>query len=186
MNPAHLKEVISNYVALERSRLDSLELFNCTQFQQLTFDNSQISSQTCEEFVYELSAAGTARRPVLYYFNVLNDIDPYAICDVITQMKKSPGKSERALPKVNSIVDAASKVLYVGKTEKNFPRRFKEHLGYGSPATFALNFIHWRTDLKIALELNYACIDEIQVPILESVESALHYVMKPMLGRSGR
>jgi hypothetical protein len=187
VNPEQLNQAISSYISTERSRLEALASFNCSVFNKLTFDKSEISTQNCDCWTEQLRAERTDRGPVLYYFTLLNDIDPFAICDVITRMKMSPGKSERALPKVNiKNVDNGSKVLYIGKTEKGFSRRFKEHLGFGSSSTFALNIIHWRTDLQITLELNYTCIDNSQLQNLESVESALHLLAKPILGRMGR
>jgi hypothetical protein len=82
---------------------------------------------------------------------------------------------------------AASKILYVGKTNNNFKTRLEQHLGYKSPGTYALHLSQWAIDLGLKLELNYAQIDlpDHRMMLLEQIENVFHYALKPLLGRSG-
>lgn len=187
MSSEELKDAISKYVAFERGKLEALTSFSQIVFEKLGFHTSEINADHCDHWTAILNEKGVLASPVLYYFRIMGHVDNSAICDVITRMKQSPGKSERALPRVNfQNIKTCGNILYVGKTERNFPKRFKEHLGFGNKKTFALNLLHWRTDLGSQLELNFARVDRNQVSSLQGVESAMHYVLRPLLGRSGR
>jgi hypothetical protein len=187
MSPRELTDAIANFVAFERKKLDALNSFKLARFETFSFSTSLISTRTCDEWIAELAKKDTVRRPVLYYFKITEAVDPSIICEVVTRMKQSPGKSNRAFPRVNSKnIESCTNILYVGKTEKNFPKRFKEHLGFGSDKTFSLNLVHWRTEERFQLELHFACVDPDQLPTLEGIESAMHHVLKPLLGRAGK
>lgn len=143
MTPEELRNAITKYVAFEREKLDAVNAFNHARFETFSFNTSSINLQTCDKWVADLSEKGTVGRPVLYYFKIMETVDPRLICEVVSRMKQAPGKLNRALPRVNpKNIESCTNILYVGKTEKNFPKRFKEHLGFGNDKTFSLNLVH--------------------------------------------
>ena len=113
------------------------------------------------------------------------------LCDKITKQKIS--SKEPRLPKVNSVnISLGNKVLYVGKSGGNFYSRLKQHLGHESSKTYALHLNLWQKVIigrDIQLRLYYFSFDNIKSGInnelLETIETALHTELKPLLGRIG-
>lgn len=96
-------------------------------------------------------------------------------------------KKSRAVSRRNKDEDSKDNVLYIGSKQKNFEQRLKEHLGYGSKSTYALQLVHWRdkisSDFIIKIELYY--YDELPYMMLKNIEHALWYHYKPILGQGG-
>ena len=179
---------LNNYTKDQKTILDSLGNLAVPNFQSFQFSKSNITIENCREWIEELHQSGIDNKcSVLYYFEIVGSFDNSQITETIERMKMTPGRSERALPKINGSACNNSRILYVGKTNKNFLNRFKQHLGLGSASTYALHLSHWNVsfDMEIVLKFAICPIEQEQVHFLEHIESALHYSLKPILGRSG-
>ena len=89
------------------------------------------------------------------------------------------------MPKINtSNKEVCNGILYVGKTNKNFISRFRQHLGLIPNDTYALQLKYWATDFKLSLFVSPMKLSVEQIPYLENLETALHYNLEPLLGRS--
>ena len=82
--------------------------------------------------------------------------------------------------------EGLSSCLYVGSSYE-LPNRFKEHLGYGTPAKFALQLVHWARDFhELELTFEYAEYDDtLEEDVLQALEDTLWEKRKPMFGRKG-
>lgn len=187
MTQKEYTEFARRYVEEQTKVLQGIGLLQLPFFKTFSFSNQDINNETAEKFLNDLIQMGIGKRNgrVLYYFKINNEVSASAIANLITQLKSGPNKKEYALPRVNKITHDNNPVLYVGKTDKDFLSRFKQHLGFGSPSTYALHLVRWSDQLPLDLELNFAIFDDVDMLSLEHVESVLHYALKPILGRSG-
>ena len=188
MEPSLLSGLIKSYVEKQKEILEAVSRIEPTSFKSFHFNTSESSKEKLQEWESELRKDGIGEyTPVIYYFEVINAFDRSQICKTIKELKKGPGKSDRALPLVNRVTESdCTGVLYVGKTQTNFIRRFKQHLGFGIKSTYALHLSHWATGLD--LKLHYASYNFTTENLyqLEYIEDILHASLKPILGRKGR
>ncbi len=119
--------------------------------------------------------------PYLYYLRVLNKPN-LAVIERTFEKAKDEKKNERAYPRFNR----QSEFIYVG-CSWSMLSRFKDHLGYGAKATFALQLAHWAQELN--LELDFVCAEypqETPSEVLQALEDMLWDTLKPMFGRRGQ
>ena len=94
---------------------------------------------------------------------------------------KAMKKNGRAYPRLNS----ESCCFYVGSSEK-MHQRLKEHLGYGTQGTYALQLAHWASSFQIELEFKCARYKAGHArEVYQALEDTLWDEMSPMFGRKG-
>lgn len=149
-------------------------------------ENSYIDRliKTCE-------AAKAARPKRTFTFTTLDALKPvgnaiYVIREIGGDHAKTreafqefKAESPRKCPKLNAHI---SPVLYVGSSTSSLQRRIKEHLGDGSPGTYALNLKHWFAPRRYEIT-----IYEYNVPrdVLQIIEDSMAHDLKPMFGKMG-
>ncbi len=189
MEPDLFQKNLEAYIAYQKAQLDNLSGFRSSDYERIDFSCAEISDSFYDDCVNTLIKSGISKSdPVLYYFKITGNTDGKVIQDKITMMKRSPGRSSRALPKVNSgNYTPGNDTLYAGKKEYNFFSRFKQHLGLSSQSVYALHLDAWAMELNIDVELHYMrCRSYINQPsLLEQAEHVLHFSLKPLLGRPG-
>ncbi|HEY5326956.1 MAG TPA: GIY-YIG nuclease family protein [Mucilaginibacter sp.] len=194
---------LSKYISQQRSLLDQLANYQIFPFQTLSISCKDITSSgywsQCKK---DLEAIIGDKKSVIYYFKINPPFNAGEIQRIVTSMKKTPGKSNPALPKVNEKnLCEKNDILYVGKTDKNFPGRLKQHLGLvASKTTYALHLNTWATELDLTLNvMPYTWPTELNLTLnvmpcnlkleenkmLEQIESVFHFALRPLLGRSG-
>lgn len=96
---------------------------------------------------------------------------------------KTKEKNGRAYARLNK---EASYCFYVGSSY-DFSKRYKEHIGCGAKATYALQLRHWAQDFpSLQLTLAYAEYHQgTEQDLLQALEDALWEKLKPMFGRQG-
>lgn len=87
------------------------------------------------------------------------------------------GKEERACPKLNK----ASDVMYVGSSSTGVKKRIEQHIGNGSPSTYALHLSHWFTGVYKITVTQYDVSDE----VLQILEDDLSDRLEPAFGKRG-
>ncbi len=127
---------------------------------------------------------------VLYYFEIVNldEMSVENILDTVAQMKKNKLPK---LPKLNFDNGdiQGNNILYVGKSKGNFQSRLNQHLGEATEKIYALHLNKWPVAItkKMKLRLYYISLEELlkneDDTLLEMLEIAMHYKLKPILGR---
>jgi hypothetical protein len=192
MNREIYKSYISNYLDSLAQSIEVIKSIHIPEFVDLQIDCSLINESYFQECVGLLKQNGVQKSSaVLYYFSFLEKVDVENIKKEVSERKKykSSDNEYLALPQVNKQTDLqTSNILYVGKTNKNFPARFKQHLGINKSSTYALQLAQWASAIHLKLILSYAIVDLKldKIDYLESLETALHGGLKPVLGRVGR
>lgn len=179
MNQSQYSNALEKYCVQQLENINSLKNIAIPEFSKLKVDCSKLDT----EYRTKLLSLVNIEEKVLYYFSI--ESNPDKIQSTVNAMKKRK-RNKYKLPMVNTN-SAASKILYVGKTNNNFKTRLEQHLGYKSPGTYSLHLSQWAVDLGLKLELNYAQIDlpNDRIMLLEQIENVLHQALKPLLGRSG-
>ena len=135
------------------------------------------------EPVQEISGWVGKSTPCLYLFKYSTtnvDATNVGLCFEKSKKEKVNG---RAYARFNASLGAC---LYVGSSQ-SMCTRFKEHLGYGSASTYALQLIHWARPL--GLHLQFVCAKyakDTPAEVLQALEDTLWQNQKPMFGRLGR
>jgi hypothetical protein len=142
---------------------------------QLTLDTIPIS------FLSQVSTWATDNgQRYIYYFRVTDASDLDRGYHQYEKAKKD-GKGGRAYARLNQ----QSEYLYVGSSQ-NVALRTKEHLGYGSRTTYAMQLAYWAHDL--AMDVEFRCIgfpERANPKALQALEDGIWEELNPMLGRQG-
>lgn len=187
------KKIYTNLLKSNRlntlKKLDELESISLPQFHTLNIDCKALNPNYQDKLINQLENYGvTDKSPVLYYFEIINN-EAQNIQKLVAQRKskyKLKDKEYLALPRVNtSDKSKKTKYLYVGKTNKNFISRFKQHLGLLQTNTYALHLHGWAKDLKLKLYIGVVDLKHEKIHLLEEMENILHEHFAPALGRSG-
>ncbi|MDP2161975.1 MAG: hypothetical protein Q8K02_15955 [Flavobacterium sp.] len=118
----------------------------------------------------------------IYFFELVDVLNKSSLLENIKEFKSVENINlKRALPKCpNSLDDNDSNILYVGSIKENIHKRIKEHIGFGSSSTYALNLRFW---VPKELKLNFYYI-KIDNPILTyDIEAALTDYLNPLIGK---
>jgi len=97
--------------------------------------------------------------------------------------EKAKAQGNRAYSRLNA--ESKSKVFYVGSS-RSLSKRIKEHFGFGSKGTYALQMYYWargiqgNTDIQI-----YRFGNNVSANAVQSIEDQLWEVHSPMFGRRG-
>lgn len=118
--------------------------------------------------------------PAVYYFEIVSKHNGQDIVNALFTFKK---KKLRSCPKIDRNRCIASRYLYCGSKKNGLHGRFIEHLGFGSPNTYALQFFYWAKDIKLELKFHYAWLEENHKEFTELIESALADKIIPLVGK---
>jgi hypothetical protein len=110
------------------------------------------------------------------YIYVIEDLsgDPEATFQAFIKYKAT---GNRKCPKANE----ASKVMYVGSSLGGIKRRIKEHKGYGSKSTYALNLDSWFKQPCRITVYEY----DVRPQVLQLIEDSLAHDLEPAFGKRG-
>ncbi len=173
----NLKDTIQEYINNQRNDLNLAEIITD---KIKSFSKIECTS-SCPPDFNELLL-----KNVLYYFELVEESpSELEICEMIVKAKSI---TKIKFPKVNN---NKGKILYVGKSTGLLSNRIKQHFSSGSKHTYALYLKEWKDIFgkEVRLNLYYINLNNLlQVDsqhILELFESALHFKLKPILGRTG-
>lgn len=127
---------------------------------------------------------------VVYFFEIIDSYDlGESICETIDSVKKRKGNNIK-FPRVNfKNSENGNRILYVGKYIDTFSTRLKQHFGCSSEKVYALHFNKWEKHSQLKLRLHYASLEDVikkeDSQLLEIIETAIHFNLKPLLGRTG-
>lgn len=177
------KETVNSFVKHQQDSLTKIESLA-----------NKIGKFTCLKFSSssEVDLEKLKFSRVLYFITLDKDeeISGSEIYERINQKKEED--KELKLPKTNksNAIDS-NRLLYVGKSFYDFSTRMKQHLGLGSEKVYALHLNKWKKifDKEIKLNLCYISLEKLinkdEDHVLELLESAIHFKLKPILGRTG-
>ena len=182
-------ECLSKFIETTKSRLDVIKGTPSPTFFSIVLDCDTLAGINIDDFYDSLTLGKPS--PVLYYYKIISNHSPSEIKGFVRNYKdtyKKPNDDYLALPKVNDL--RLNEILYVGKSQKDFKSRLKNHFGLGSVTTYALHLSKWNTKLLVPkglkLELYYTQIPNVtDSDLVELLESSLHHTLQPILGRSG-
>ena len=169
---------LSSFIKRKKQELEDLKLIQFPEFEQISIYNHH----NPEDVIDTLKKSINNTDSVLYYMTVKSD--RLKIKETVKGLKKE-NKGAFLLPKVN---ESDSYILYVGKCNSEFIKRFRCHLGIGSKRLYALHLSLWNNNPKIEIDPHYSIVhipDKKQLHLLEVMETILHEKLKPMLGRAG-
>lgn len=90
--------------------------------------------------------------------------------------------NRRRYPRLNG----QAACFYVGSSQ-SVAKRFREHLGFGTSGTYALQLVHWAQPLSLQLEFVCAKYAEsTPATTIQALEDTLWEIKRPMFGRQGR
>lgn len=191
MDIINYKTAISNYKLNLESDLKQAEDILPNNFKVIKFNTKDLENRKLIE--KKMSEYGIKNRtPFIYYFKIKDCFDRKEVVSKIKLFKENHKKGTTnylALPKVN--ITTLNECLYLGKSEDELLTRLRIHFGYTSHGTYGLHLIKWFENLEISnhfdIELHFTNIELVieKIHLLEVLESALHYELKPILGRSG-
>lgn len=140
-----------------------------------------VDEAAASSLLREVSDWAGAGQPCLYYFECRSaDIDLTEIAGAFAAAKARKRRA-RAYPRRNS----PGPCLYVGGS-LSMGKRLREHLGYGSAGTYALQLTHWATPLSLQLDFVCARYSKDTPPdVIQALEDMLWQVRQPMFGRRG-
>jgi hypothetical protein len=180
-----------NYINESIQKLERIKKYNSPVFKEMTINIHSILEDK-NALINQLILNGIDNnKSILYYFTLYSNYDRIEICTKIQEYKKKhkKGKHYIAFPKVNYTENI---FLYVGKTNKDFIKRFEYHLGIKTgKSVYALHLNEWnkllKTTDKLSIKMFYAIIELAQnnYSDLEILESCLHTHLSPLLGREG-
>jgi hypothetical protein len=191
MELSKYKAAIVSYKLKLKADLFEAENIIPKNFQVFEFNTKELENR--KKFEKKMSELGiTNGIPFIYYFKIKDCFKREEIVLKIKSFKenhKNGTPDYLALPKINETT--LQECLYVGKSEDELLTRLRVHFGYTGNGTYGLHLIKWFQNLGISnhfdIELHFTKI-ELETKkkhLLEILESALHFELKPILGRSG-
>jgi len=167
-----------------------LENFKLPEFNTLEFSTKELIEVYANKLIQNVQTNVNSKNSILYYINItVGEVDKIKaeVAKYKSLYTNAKDSNQRSLPQINN--DNDSNCLYVGKPNKDFINRFKQHLDLPlcSKSTYALHLAAWSKELNLELTLNYCIINlpEERKHLLEEIETLLHNELKPILGRKG-
>lgn len=187
MDETKFEIAIREYVRFESNRIKLLAKTPAPEFKSVICTLGNMNIAAAKKLLLDGGVKQTDH--ILYYFKLphYRPDDKQDIFQVLSQMKDKLKGDEGycALPKLNLGESNNEGILYIGKTNDNFSYRFQLHMGLRTPNTYALHLQKWAPGMIDSITLHYAVIKPEYFNYLESMESALHMKLKPILGREG-
>ena len=163
-----------------QTALDALHACPRPQTRVCTIPPEALTPDGAQGFIEANLAELAANHPTLYRISLTGDLNLERVLQAFdTGRENSPDRSyaRRHGPR--------SSVLYVGRSSA-IKKRIKEHLGFGSRQTYALNLASWARPLDVPLLLECATYDPgVSPSTLSHLEDALWSSSMPMFGRQG-
>ncbi|AFR36075.1 hypothetical protein [Riemerella anatipestifer] len=124
-----------------------------------------------------------SNKPTIYWFEIINKSN-LSNEKIQKKFKSSKKANSGWWTVVNKGADIETKILYLGKVEKNLFGRFLQHLGIGHKKTSSLKLRKWFAQFEdIDLEFKYVQFDNDVLPYLEDLENIYWRYCKPLLGQ---
>lgn len=125
-------------------------------------------------------AAGDGR--FVYYFEAdADEASLAALHKAITEARVAKRAARRY-----ARLFTPNRVLYVGGSA-SLRSRFREHLGYGNKAVFAMQLAYWANVCDVPVRFTAARYSpSVSNEVLGALEDQLWSQLKPMMGRQGR
>jgi hypothetical protein len=126
--------------------------------------------------------------PVLYWFEILSDIDPSEIYQLISTFKNNqiPGATFRAVPALRPAhLLSDSKILYVGCCQSTtFVSRMFWHFGYYNVGrTQGLQLCHWSQPFNMNIQINVISFPQGAKHLIYVYENYMAVKMNPITGK---
>lgn len=133
--------------------------------------------------------AGKGVRCLYYFVSHSPSLDASSVIQCFEVAKSRDGA--RAYPRQNKTADDPSQggkslCIYVGSSE-SMADRLGQHLGYGPARTYALQLIHWASELP-SMQIDFVCARYAagtSLDVIQALEDALWKQLQPMFGRLG-
>jgi hypothetical protein len=164
---------------------ETINFIDCTKMELVKLLNLKISSNVIsistnelyrdynKHFLHEIES----KKSVIYIIRQHNND---VIKEYFEDFKKNNPKIK--MPKLNNL-NSNPEVMYIGSVMKNFKRRLKEHLGFGSDKTYSLQIRKWlKKDTIITIEY-YIFDNQINELTLRIIESKFASTLKPTFGK---
>ena len=185
----NFNENIKNLIKITCS--DTLNALDNLKKKDLNIEHIDINCKDLKEeclsvykgnvFHEEYSHLDTITGPVLYWFNIINEIPTHKI---VENFKLYSNKKARATPALKKTIDQNTKCLYVGKVKKSFSSRIFQHLGYYTvERTQGLQLMHWTKTIDLQLCLNYIQFASELEDLMTLFENHLAKELKPIIGK---
>lgn len=175
LTPSTLTDIANNLCELakhvERTPIESLHDI-CIPFSEIRSGDPALALGT-------LKTWSTCEARYIYQFSVEDDV-----CEELHgafKEAKETRKNDRAYCRLNP----ASALLYVGSSS-DLVSRIKQHLGFGSKGTYAMQLCHWLPDIEGSLRIQaWRFSKEIDGTVVQAIEDGLWASTRPMFGRQG-
>jgi hypothetical protein len=132
-----------------------------------------------EAIIKQVAGWCSKGQPCLYVFHLAGEFNVSAVGRAFVDAKRN--LNIRKFSKFGDENDC----LYVGSS-RDLGKRFKEHLGFGSAATYALQLSHWAPSLLLNIKFLAALYPVTTPPeVLQLLEDTLWDKRMPMFGKRG-
>ncbi|WP_192820959.1 hypothetical protein [Rufibacter sp. LB8] len=145
-------------------------------------DYNHIDIRDSEKFKETFSQLKKVTGPVLYWFEIISDIDNQAI---IAELTKYINLGDyKSVPALKKTLNFDTRALYVGKVKTQFWGRLIQHLGYYKvKATQGLQLYYWAKNLPIKFKIHVYEFEKNMADLMPIVENALAKELKPLIGK---
>ena len=175
LTPSTLTDIANNLRDLasfvERTAIESRR--------EVSLSFSQIRSGYPAEALATLKAWSATKARYIYQFSVQDDV-----CEALHgafEVAKQTRKNDRAYCRLNP----ASPLLYVGSSS-DLDSRIKQHLGFGTKGTYAMQLCHWLPAQEGTVHIQvWRFGKEIEGDVVQAIEDGLWAANRPMFGRQG-
>ncbi|SEA15791.1 hypothetical protein SAMN05660909_01002 [Chitinophaga terrae (ex Kim and Jung 2007)] len=133
------------------------------------------------QFVEMFNKLKTITGPVIYWIEVISDNEIKEILNAAETFKIT---NRRHVPAIRKKVSYHSRILYVGKVEKDIFVRVMTHMGFHrSHKTQGLQMYHWGKQIGLRVRFNLMQLHGGCESILPVLEKALAQKMQPIIGK---
>lgn len=119
-------------------------------------------------------------RPAVYFFEVISD---HKGPELVSALSSYKSKRLRSCPKIEKSRSKDSRYLYCGSVKSGLHGRFIQHVGFGSPNTYALQLFYWAKSMSLELNFYFAWLPPNYEEYTEMIESALADKLNPLVGK---
>jgi len=120
--------------------------------------------------------------PVLYWFEILSDIDNEILRDRLKIYSNT--NNSKVTPAMKKNFDNNSKCLYVGKVKKSVWGRMIQHLGfYKVQRTQGLQLFYWTKGLNLKLKVHLYEFEQDMADMISIFEIELAKLNRPIVGK---
>lgn len=157
--------------------------FECRELKEMDWLGNDITK--VGRYVDLFSKLVKVEGPVVYWIEITSPASNPDIISAVTKYKNSPDRSRAvsAFSKLNKHKEN-SRILYVGKVKKDFWGRVIQHFGYyKTPATGALQLVHWTDGLDLRFTYHYIKFKPEMADLVPIIEYGLAKKLNPIIGK---